>query len=64
VRDAIIDVGDSRRLATAGTPGRVRLIEVDDVHSLHSTVEDGRLLQWVEALAGETGQSPSGAGRP
>ena len=52
-RDAIIDCEDSRVLARAGTPGRVRLIEVDDEHSLHTTVEDGRLLGWVRELAGE-----------
>ena len=52
-RDAIIGVEDSRVLARAGTPGRVRLIEVDDVHALHTTVEDGRLVGWVEALASE-----------
>jgi len=62
VHDAIIDVEDSRRLARSGTPGRVRLIEVDDVHSLHTTVEDGRLLHWVRALGAEA-QKP-GAGRP
>lgn len=50
VRDAIISVDDSRLLATAGSADRVRLIEVDDEHSLHSTVEDGRLLEWVDQL--------------
>lgn len=49
-RDEIIDPEDSRVLARSGTPGRVRLIEVDDEHSLHTTVEDGRLLHWVEEL--------------
>jgi predicted esterase len=52
-RDPIIDVEDSRVLARAGTPGRVRLFEIDDVHALHTTVEDGRLVGWVEALASE-----------
>jgi pimeloyl-ACP methyl ester carboxylesterase len=51
-RDAIIDPEDSRVLACSGSPGRVRLIEVDDVHALHTTVEDGRLVAWVEELAG------------
>ncbi len=50
-RDEIIDIEDSRVLARSGSPDRVRLIEVDDVHSLHTTVEDGRLVAWVEALA-------------
>jgi pimeloyl-ACP methyl ester carboxylesterase len=49
-RDEVIDPEDSRILARSGTPGRVRLIEVDDVHALHTTVEDGRLIEWVEAL--------------
>ena len=52
-RDEIIDVEDSRVLARSGTPGRVRLFEVDDVHALHTTVEDGRLVAWVEALGAE-----------
>jgi alpha-beta hydrolase superfamily lysophospholipase len=50
-RDEIIDPEDSRVLARSGSSGRVRLIEVDDVHALHTTVEDGRLVGWVEALA-------------
>ena len=50
-RDEIIDPEDSRALARSGSSGCVRLIEVDDVHSLHTTVEDGRLVAWVEALA-------------
>jgi len=49
-RDEIIDPEDSRILARSGSPEHVRLIEVDDVHALHSTVEDGRLVAWVEAL--------------
>jgi len=50
-RDAIIDPEDSRVLARSGSPESVRLIEVDDGHSLHATVEDGRLVAWVEQLA-------------
>jgi alpha-beta hydrolase superfamily lysophospholipase len=53
-RDAIIDVEDSRVLARSGSPDRVRLIEVDDVHALHTTVEDGRLVAWIEELAATT----------
>jgi predicted esterase len=49
-RDEVIDVEDSRTLARAGSAGRVRLIEVDDMHALHTTVEDGRLVAWVEEL--------------
>ena len=50
-RDDIIDPEDSRVLARSGSPGRVRLIEIDDVHALHTSVEDGRLVAWVMALA-------------
>jgi pimeloyl-ACP methyl ester carboxylesterase len=50
LRDAIVPPADSRELARGGSPGRVRLIEVDDDHSLHATLEDGRLLAWVRAL--------------
>jgi pimeloyl-ACP methyl ester carboxylesterase len=50
-RDAIIDPEDSRVLARSGSPERVRLIEVDDDHALHTTVEDGRLVAWVAELA-------------
>ena len=53
LRDEIIDAEDSRVLARTGSPERVRLIEVDDVHALHTTVEDGRLVAWVEALGAE-----------
>jgi predicted esterase len=51
-RDAIIDPEDSRVLARTGSSEHVRLIEVDDDHALHTTVEDGRLVAWVEQLAG------------
>jgi len=44
-------------LARSGTAGRVRLLEIDDVHALHTTVEDGRLVEWVEALA--DGRAPA-----
>jgi uncharacterized protein len=50
-RDEIIDPEDSRVLARSGSLSRVRLIEVDDVHALHTTVEDGRLVAWIEELA-------------
>jgi len=56
-RDEIIAAEDSRLLARSGTPGRVRLLEIDDVHALHTTVEDGRLVAWVEALA--DGRAPA-----
>jgi alpha/beta superfamily hydrolase len=49
-QDAIIDVEDSRLLARSGTPGLVRLIEVDDEHSLHGLVESGKLAGFVRKL--------------
>ncbi len=52
-RDTIIDPEDSRVLARSGSPEHVRLIEVDDVHALHTTVEDGRLVAWIEELISE-----------
>jgi len=56
-RDEIIDPEDSRVLARSGSAERVRLLEVDDVHALHTTVEDGRLVAWGEALAAERGRA-------
>jgi hypothetical protein len=50
-RDHLVDPEDSRRLARTGSAGRVRLLEVDDDHSLHASVADGRLLEWVRELA-------------
>ncbi len=46
-RDSLIDPEQSRRLAATGSPGRVRLIEVDDDHPLHDSVARGDLLTWV-----------------
>lgn len=51
LRDEIIDPADSRRLAAAGDPRHVRLLEIDDDHSLSSSVREHRLLDWVRALA-------------
>jgi alpha/beta superfamily hydrolase len=48
--DEIIDVEDSRLLARSGTSGLVRLIEVDDDHSLHGLVESGKLVEFVREL--------------
>ncbi|MCY4453147.1 MAG: hypothetical protein OXC01_14445 [Immundisolibacterales bacterium] len=49
--DDVVPPEHSRRLAAAGDPGHVRLIEVDDDHSLHASVEDGSLAGWVRGLA-------------
>jgi hypothetical protein len=50
-RDHLVDLEDSRRLASTGTAGRVRFFEVEDDHSLHASVADGRLVEWVRELA-------------
>ncbi len=50
VHDDLIDIEDSRALARTGTPGLVRLIEVDDNHALERTVESGRLVEIVTEL--------------
>ena len=52
--DGLIDPEDSRRLARCGSPGRVKLIEVDDDHPLRASVESGALLDWVRELAAES----------
>ncbi len=51
LRDELVDPEESRRLARTGTPELVRLIEVDDDHSLHKMVESGELLKVVRELA-------------
>lgn len=51
--DEVVDIDDSRQLARTGTQKLVRLIEVDDDHSLHDMVADGRLLELVRAIAKE-----------
>jgi len=50
-RDELIDPEESRRLARTGDPRRVRLIEVDDDHSLHASAASGRLVELVRELA-------------
>lgn len=49
-RDDLIDAGQSRRLASTGNPDRVRLLEVDDDHALHASVERGDLTVWIADL--------------
>ncbi len=51
LRDDVVDPEDSRRLAAAGDPSQVHLIEVDDDHPLTASVESGALLDWVRGLA-------------
>jgi predicted esterase len=51
LRDELVDVEESRRLAGSGSPEWVRLIEVDDDHPLHGMVKSGALLELVRELA-------------
>ena len=57
-RDDVVPPEHSRRLAAAGDPAHVRLIEVEDDHSLHASTEDGSLAGWVRGLA--EGKKPAG----
>ena len=49
--DDVVPPEHSRRLAATGDPALVRLVEVDDDHSLHASVADGSLVEWVRGLA-------------
>ena len=49
--DDVVPPEHSRRLAAAGDPRLVRLIEVGDDHSLHASVANGSLVEWVRGLA-------------
>jgi predicted esterase len=59
-RDRLIDPEHSRRLARAGRPDEVRLIEVDDDHSLSASVESAALAGWVQELWDAAQLSPTG----
>ena len=61
--DDIVPVADSRRLARSGTPGFVRLFEVDDDHALHAFVTSGRLVAMVRELSAVENDAV-GAGTP
>lgn len=56
--DQLIHFEDSRRLAQSGTPGLVRLIEVDDDHSLGRMVTTGTLVSVVRQLFEAAGPRP------
>jgi predicted esterase len=56
LRDELIDIEESRRLAATGSPEWVVLYEVDDDHPLHETVRSGRLVELVRALAGRASE--------
>jgi hypothetical protein len=51
LRDDLVDIEDSRALARTGAPELVRLMEVDDDHSLSGPVASGRLVEIVRELA-------------
>jgi predicted esterase len=51
LQDELIDIEDSRRLAGTGSPEQTRLIEVEDDHPLHASIESGALIQWVTDLS-------------
>jgi len=55
LQDTLVDPEQSRRLARGGTPDLVRLIEVDDDHPLHGSVQRGQLVVWVRELAAAAG---------
>ncbi len=50
LRDTIVDPEQSRELSRSGTPGLVRLVEVDDEHALPGLVASGELVKLVRAL--------------
>lgn len=59
--DDVVDIADSRALARSGTPGLVRLIEVDDDHSLTGLVQNGGLVDIVRALSAAMGCRTDGS---
>ncbi len=50
LRDELVDPEDSRALAQSGTPGRVRLVLLDDDHPLSGFVEGGGLVSLVREI--------------
>lgn len=49
--DDVVPPEDSRRLARTGTPGLVRLVEVDDGHRLEGLLDDEALADLVREVA-------------
>ena len=49
--ELLVDPEHSRRLARTGSPDLVRLIEVEDDHSLHELTSGGKLVAIVRELA-------------
>ena len=51
LRDDLVDPEDSRRLAASRAGEGVRLLLVDDDHSLSASVASGALIGWVRELS-------------
>jgi hypothetical protein len=62
--DDVVPIADSRHLARSGTPGWVRLVEVDDDHALHDFVASGKLVETVEALWASRDEPPDAGAAP
>jgi dienelactone hydrolase len=62
--DQVVPVRDSRRLARSGTPGLVRLFEVEDDHALHDFVASGRLVSMARELAAVDAEAAASTPQP
>jgi hypothetical protein len=62
--DAVVPIADSRRLARSGTPGYVKLIEVEDDHALHDFVATGKLVETLDALWAARDDAPDAGAAP
>ena len=51
-RDDVVDPEHSRRLARTGSPGLVRLVELDDEHRLDRLIAEDRLTGLVDEVRG------------
>ncbi|NKC12829.1 MAG: hypothetical protein GKR94_11695 [Gammaproteobacteria bacterium] len=58
LRDEVVNIDDSRKLYAANAGSHVRLIEVDDDHSLHASATNGALITWIEELAAVSTHCP------
>jgi hypothetical protein len=50
----VVDIAGSRALAKTGSPGLVKLIEVDDEHRLQTLVDTGQLAELVRRVQSRT----------
>jgi hypothetical protein len=62
--DDIVPIADSRKLARAGSPEVVKLIEVEDDHALSSYTRSGRLVETVRNLAAAAASETAIGARP